>query len=159
MLSGFSFYLSQYGQSYFSYFVFQYFCLVSLFGLIAYFFYAHLMLILFNQSTIEYSEKNREHKFKSERNFYDISMYENLKQILGPVYLWLIPINSHSKFDGYEFPYDNDKLTFYKKKALEKMLQAKNEKENKDNNRENRENNRNNRENGDNRDDREEQEN
>jgi len=68
----------------------------------------HLYLISKNMTTIEYSstgltQDEYKKKGKPWRHIYDISIFENLKSVLGPnVFLWFIPIGN-SLGDGLNF--------------------------------------------------------
>jgi len=66
---------------------------VFFFITLAMFFAFHLWLVLHAMTTIEYKEKALvKHLFRVTRVKYDYGYYQNLVHVLGPPYMWLLPI-------------------------------------------------------------------
>jgi hypothetical protein len=55
-----------------------------------YFLFVHIRFLIANKTTIDYLEKERYRKEKL--NIYDLGIYKNICNVLGPFLLWLIPI-------------------------------------------------------------------
>ena len=79
-----------------------------------YFFYVHINLLIYNQTTIDSVEKrsyakneNNVKKFLFNYQIYDRGVYENIISVMGPMWLWLIPYAPENKYDGYSFKINN----------------------------------------------------
>jgi hypothetical protein len=66
-----------------------------------YFLLIHIGFMITNKTTIDYLEKE---KFRKEKlNIFNVGVYANIRQVLGPFLLWLIPIGHGTEGNGYTF--------------------------------------------------------
>lgn len=42
-------------------------------------------------------------EYRKQTNFYNLGIYNNIKSVMGPIYLWLIPIAYNNIYKGYSF--------------------------------------------------------
>mmetsp|Transcript_207 Transcript_207/g.320 ORF Transcript_207/g.320 Transcript_207/m.320 type:complete len:405 (+) Transcript_207:92-1306(+) len=91
----------------------------------------HINLTLHNLTTIEYKEKKHDIEIKNSHRFmigymkHDLGLYGNFCQVMGPFYLWLVPVRFESCGcvpDGYFVPklttQEHTELDEYAKKFL-----------------------------------------
>jgi len=74
------------------------------------FFSFHFFLTMSAMSTIELREKKNvqetKHRFNVAHMKFDRGTYGNVVHVLGPIYMWLFPIQPHEEFDGTYCPVD-----------------------------------------------------
>jgi hypothetical protein len=72
------------------------------------FLYFHILVLIYNVSTIEHIEKNKEVIYKIENNIFYNGKCKNISATLGCFLLWLLPIAHKPLNDGYSFEVNKD---------------------------------------------------
>ena len=128
ILKALYFYYNQYPKNYFSYLAFQYTLLSIFTGLFIYFAFIHANFVIYNSTTIEHVEKNIKEnepiEYNNKRNYYDISLYKNVKNVMGNPWTWLIPTDPtdyHLK-EGYDFEINNSKYLETKNEIIKEWI-------------------------------------
>jgi len=90
-------------------------CFVLMFA-IGGFLCMHLYLTASAMSTIEYKEKKNvqetKHRFNVAHLKFDKGMYNNLVNVFGPIYMWLLPIQPNAEIEGTYCPQSLQETTF-----------------------------------------------
>ncbi len=53
------------------------------------------------------------------RHIYHLGKYKNIKSVMGPIYMWLVPIANYDNYQGYSFEINNQVYEELKQKRIQ----------------------------------------
>jgi hypothetical protein len=76
-----------------------------------------MCLLINNLTTIDMMEKD-EDRIQG-RHIYHLGIYNNVKSVMGPLYMWLLPIGYYDTYKGYSFHINEEVYEERKRKRIQ----------------------------------------